>query len=171
MKAFVLGILLVITFVLTACGSGAQEVQAFNEPAKPDEPVRLTVFVYDSCGGCGVGLLGCGACDIQDRLHLQILAQFGDRLHDGSIRYRLHNTRLDIQNDMWLEHRERFEITEELQNILPAAFIGTEYEGIYLVGDELLPFIQEMFDRYTSGEAREEVQRDIKLLIESSTQQ
>ena len=163
MKTVVLGILLIMTFALAACGSAAQEVQAFNEPS---EPIRLTVFVYDSCGGCGVGMLGCGACDVQDRLHFQILAQFGDRLHDGTIRYRLLNTRLDIQNDMWLEQSEYFGVSEELRNILPIAFIGTAYEGIYLAGDELVPFIQEMLDRYLAGEAREDIQRDIMLLIE-----
>jgi len=155
----VISIFLIVFITRTLTGDVSpigQEVLAFDEP-----PIRLTVFVYDNCGGCGVGLVGCGTCDIQDRLHFQILAQFGDRLHDGSIRYRLHNTRLDVQNDMWLEHSEHFSVTDELRGILPIAFIGTEYEGIYLAGDELVPFIQEMLDRYLAGEAREDIQRDI----------
>jgi len=165
-RVLVLGILLAISFVLAACSIAGQEVLAFDEPSEPAEPIRLTVFVYDNCGGCGVGLTGCGTCDIQDRLHFQIHAQLGDRLHDGTIRYRLHNTRLDIQNDMWIEHSERYGVSEELRNTLPVAFIGNEYEGLYLAGDDLMPFVQEMLDRYLAGEDREEIQRDIMRLIE-----
>ena len=169
MKILVLTIWLVLSFMLVACGDMGREVLAFDEAQEYAEPIRLTVFVYDSCGGCGVGMLGCGTCDIQDRLHFQIVAQFGDRLHDGSIRYRLHNTRLDIQNDMWQEYSVRFGVAEDLRGVLPVAFIGTEYAGLYLAGDALVPFIQEMLDRYLAGEAREDIQRDIELLLESLT--
>lgn len=179
-KITIIAVLIAIMLVpvFTACRSSGQEVLAFDEevmimehveditPIIPTGPVHLTVFVYDSCGGCGVGMLGCGACDIQDRLHLQIRAQLGDRLHDGSIRYRLHNTRLDTHRDMHVDMIEHFNVTENLHSILPIAFIGSEYEAFYLAGDDMVPFIQEKLDRYLAGECMDVIRKDIIDLME-----
>jgi len=159
-----------LAVVLAACGNAyvyespeaVVQVEPVAEVASVEpEPVLLTVFLYDSCGGCGVGLLGCGTCDVQDRLHLQILAQFGDRLHDGSITYRLLNTRLDINEATRQERSDGFGVPEEMRRILPIAFIGNEGEGVFLVGDAVMPYVQEMLDRYVAGEDVADLQSDI----------
>jgi hypothetical protein len=151
------------------------EPPAQPPPASPtpfaDSPILLTVFVFDSCGGCGVGLTGCGACDVKDSLHIRLLNQFGGfggRLHDGSIEYRLLNTRLLENGDLHQERNDRFGVPEGLRNMLPAAFIGTAYEGIYLIGDDIVPFVQPMLDRYLAGEDRLELQREIMGLMRIS---
>jgi len=144
-------------------------VEESNSPPliAPSTPIQLTVFVYDSCGGCGMGDMGCGSCDVKDALHLRILTQFGglERLHDGSFTYRLLNIRLMHNEDLRRERTERYGVPEGLRGILPMIFIGTEYEGLYLIGDDLVPFVQQKLDRYLAGEDRKEIQRDIMSLM------
>jgi len=123
---------------------GEEAVQEVQEAA----PVPLTVFLYDNCGGCGVGLQGCGACDEQDRLHLMIFRQFGNRLHDGGIVYRLFNTRLPMHDENRRELSEAFGMAEELRGVLPVAFIGDGEHGIYVVGEDMMAGLMEIFDEF-----------------------
>ena len=140
----------------TVYGGSGQELR---------EPVLLTVFVYDDCGGCGVGDLGCGTCDIFDELNMLMRDKFGDRLNDGSITYRLFNTRIQTNEENRRIRVERYGVPPEHQNTLPVAFIGTAYEGIFLAGDENMLFVKEKLDRYLAGESITDIQESINILM------
>ena len=133
---------------------------------RPSGPVPLIVFMYDDCGGCGAGMQGCGTCDEMDRLHLIILSQFGNRLHDGSIVYRLFNVRDPIHEETRMKRVLDFNVPEEYHRLLPIAFIGTEYDGLFMASFDLMPYVQEIFDRYVAGEAVYELQREVLQMME-----
>ena len=146
-----------VTFTASEASDTLADNQNFElaevEPieATPAGAIPLTVFVYDNCGGCGVGLQGCGACDVQDALHILMLRIFGQRLHGEEMTYRLLNTRHDAHNYAWQEKLQVFAVPDEHGAALPMAFIGTEQRGVF-VPSELIAVVDEFFDRFASGE-------------------
>ena len=131
--------------------------QALSEPRQP----LLIVYVYDPCGGCGAGVQGCGECLEMARINVMVINQLGSLFRDGYVEYRIHNSRSRYFEENRLARAERYDIPDDLQNIWPTVFIGTEDSGLYLLGEDLMPYIREMFDRYMSGEDAEALQREI----------
>jgi len=124
-------------------------------------PVRLTVYLYDDCGGCGANNPGCGECKDIDRYHNIIKKQFGERLYDGGIEYRMYNCRLDVNENNRLALGERYGVPEALRNVRPVAYIGGEDAGLYLPGEALLHYVGETLDRYAAGEEPDGIQNDV----------
>jgi len=129
--------------------------------ARRAQPVLLTVYLYDKCGGCGVDSPGCGECKEIVKYHAIIKKHLGDRLYDGTIVYRMLNVRLLVYNGDCADRGARYGVPAELIGIRPMTYIGSEDSGLYLPGEALLPHIGEMLDRYVRGENIGDIQRDI----------
>ena len=142
-------------------------VPVFASCQKSPEPVLLTVFVYDLCGGCSsaVESVGCGECKDINRYHGIVRVQMGDRLYDGSIEYRILNCRENDNNDISDQRGRRYGVPEELLLIRPMTYIGTEDRGLYLPGEDALHYVKEALDRYQAGEDVGDIQGDIMSLI------
>ena len=140
-------------------------VYAGPRPPAP-EPVLLTLYIHDQCGGCGVDVPGCGDCKDMDLLHLLIKSQLGDRLYDGSIEYRMFNTRFTAQEQNRTLRSEQYGAPQGIRHIRPVAFIGTQEAGLYLFGEALMPYVGGMLDRYVAGEDMEWIQQEIDMLWE-----
>ena len=125
------------------------------------EPVQITVFLYDDCGGCGVGNLGCGPCLDLERLNIFIRTQFGERLNDGSIEYRILNTRISTNNEAHAERSVLYGVPAELRTTLPIAFIGNDEYGIFLPGEDLMEYVYRMFAKYSDRECLTQLQNEI----------
>ena len=132
------------------------------------EPVLLTVYIYDRCGGCSgsVETLGCGECKDTVTLHGIIKKQLGDRLYDGTIEYRLLNCRNSIHEEGCVRRGERYGVDEEWKYVRPVAYIGAEESGLYLPGENAMPLIKEMLDRYIQHENIALIQQDILVKID-----
>jgi hypothetical protein len=139
---------------------GAIGAQGTPNSAKAG-PVLLTIYLYDQCGGCESEGPGCGRCKDMDRVQGAVRSQLGDRLYDGSIEYRTFNSRTRVHFIGHIERCERYGVPADMQNIQPAAFIGADESGLYLLGDGLMPYIREMLDRYIAGENIHIIQDDV----------
>ena len=177
MKKFVLPALVILLLSLTIIVPYAMEQsttqpehgKALSEPEQvlsdpeqisvPDR-VQIIVYVYDPCGGCGVGQ-GCGECTELGRYNAMVMNQLGSLFSDGYVVYRMHNSRILHFEENRIARSKRYGIPEELRLIWPTVFIGTEDSGLYLLGEELMPYIREILDRFMDGEDVEGLQREI----------
>ena len=123
--------------------------------------VELVVFLFDKCGGCGTDNPGCGNCKEMVKFHGIIKESLGDRLYDGTIYYAMHNCRIELNDAMYDEYFKRYGISEDLYGYRPAAFIGTPDGGLYLLGEQMLPYVQKYIDKYLEGGDLEAVQEEI----------
>ena len=123
--------------------------------------VELVVFLFDKCGGCGTDNIGCGNCKDMVKFHGIIKEQLGDRLYDGTIYYAMHNCRIELNDAMYDEYFKRYGIPEELYGYQPATFIGTPDGGLYLIGEQMFPYVQKYIDMYLEGGDLEEIQKEI----------
>lgn len=124
-------------------------------------PVFLIVYAYDQCGGCGVDGPGCGDCKDIDRYHAIIKGQFGDRLYNSGIEYRMFNCRILAHGEALRERCAAYGVPDDMLYIRPMTLIGTEDAGLYLPGEDLLFYAGEMLDRYAAGENAAGIQSDI----------
>ena len=157
-KKTVLLFLVVFTAVLASASENGQN----------QRPVELSVYLYDECGGCGANNPGCGECRLIDRYHGIIKKQFGDRLYEGGIEYRMFNCRLDVNDLRRVEKSALFGVPGRLRNARPITFIGSDGDGVYLPGEETLNYAGEALDRYMAGEDVEIIQRDILSIVNGS---
>lgn len=123
--------------------------------------VELVVFLFDKCGGCGTDNPGCGNCKDMVKFHGIIKESLGDRLYDGTIYYAMHNCRVELNDAMYDEYFKRYGIPEDLYGYRPATFIGTPDGGLYLLGEQMLPYVQKYIDMYLEGGDLAEIQADI----------
>jgi len=160
MKKIILFLLALIVLLLTQTASFAVN---YENAA----PVLLTVYLDDLCGGCSgsVNTIGCGDCKDTAKLHAIIKKQLGDRLYDGTIEYRMLNTRVQVNEETRLQWAQRYDVPAESRHIRPAAYIGWPETGVYLLGDEAMVFVREALDRLVRGEDAEAVQRDMTELF------
>jgi len=130
---------------------------------KNSAPIMLAIYNYDLCGGCSgsVDTRGCGDCKDTVKLHAVIKKQLGDRLYDGTIEYRILNTRVRANEEARLQWGQRYGVPAESRYIRPVAYIGWPDSGVYLLGDEAMKYVGEALDRLVRGEDAESVQRDI----------
>jgi len=128
---------------------------------EPAGPPMLRIFLFDACGGCGVGDTGCGECLEYIRVHLNVRNQLGERFNDGSVLFSMYNTRNLANEDIRLEVAAAHGVPDELAGIRPTFFIGDETGGLFMAGDEMLSYVGIMLERYLSGEAVESIQEDV----------
>jgi len=134
----------------------AEQKQTLSEPNQ----VLLIVYVYDPCGGCGVGQ-GCGECTEMARYAAMVVSQLGSLFRDGYVDYRMRNARIPSAEESRIARSKSYGIPEDLRYIWPTVFIGSEESGIYLLGEEMMPYIREMLDRYKDGEDAKTLQQEI----------
>jgi hypothetical protein len=157
-KIFILSLLTVLS-ALVSPSAGVISKKA---------PVLLTVYIYDQCGGCGVDGPGCGECKESVKCHGIIKEQFGGRLYDGTIEYRLLNCRINAHEAARAARGEIYGVPDGLRHIRPVTYIGDENGGLYLPGEALLPYAAEMLDRYINGAELNETQNEILEIYENA---
>jgi len=123
--------------------------------------IPLYIYLDDRCGGCGVDSPGCGDCEDMVTYHGIIRRQLGDRLYDGSIEYRMFNCRLLVNQEMYEQTADAFEVPRELFPWLPSTFIGEAGQGVYLVGEASLEIVGETLDKLIAGADPTELQAEI----------
>ena len=127
----------------------------------PEQPVELTVYVYDLCGGCGGGVMpGCGDCEATIEYHGALTRALGDYLYDGSIIYRMPNARMQ---DKLLEYEEfaaEMGVDEARYAYFPAVFITQDRKGFYMVGEEAFYDTVEFLEAYINGTPVAELQAE-----------
>lgn len=147
-------IVMLAAFALIAISACAAIPSPLPEPspAAEREPVPLTVFVDDPCGGCGAEGRGCGDCENILRVHGAVKLQLGDSLYDGTFDYSMLNTQRSDLFQRYLGMAEDFGIPDELRNSLPAVFIGADGHGVYLMGEDAISLLEALAERFLAGE-------------------
>ena len=157
-------ILILITVALTAvpalAGTSTRDLGLDIQPHEGVD-VEMVIFLFDKCGGCGTDNIGCGNCKDMVKYHGIIKEALGDRLYDGTIYYAMHNCRIELNDAMYDEYYKRYGISEDLYGYMPATFIGTPDGGLYLLGEQMLPYVQKYIDMYLEGGDLEAVQEEI----------
>lgn len=123
--------------------------------------VELTVFLFDNCGGCGTDSPGCGNCQDIVRYHAIIKEQLGDRLYDGTIKYRMYNCRIEAYDRMYDGYHEAYGMPQELYGYLPCVFIGDAEGGVWLASEVMLDFVGEYLDKYLESDDLAALQQEI----------
>ena len=113
--------------------------------------VEMYVFLFDTCGGCGVDSPGCGDCQDIVRYHGIIKSQLGNRLYDGTILYRVLNCRLEANDRMYDAYSAAYGVPQDLYGYLPTVYLGTPEGGVYLVGEKMLDRVGEFLDKYLAS--------------------
>ncbi|MGI6173036.1 MAG: hypothetical protein ACOYI8_03955 [Christensenellales bacterium] len=149
-------IALLVCAVCFACGAFAEE---------QGSPLKLRVFVYDRCGGCGADGPGCGDCDEVWRLHAIVKGALGDRLYDGSLEYTMPNCRMLLLLDEYEQYCDTYGVYDDLYGLFPAAFVLREDgSGVFAVGEGLLASIDVVIDAFERGDSAEDIQAQIDAL-------
>jgi len=149
-------IVAMLVLVLALCAGMAYSEQ---ETSETDNRVQFWIYLFDQCGGCGVDSPGCGNCKNMDRIHAEIKNQFGNRLYDGTMRYIMRNCRTEAYDREYDVLYTTFNIPEELYGVMPAVFISRDgVYGVFLLGEECIPYAQEYFDKYLACETDEDIE-------------
>lgn len=130
--------------------------------AQEDElPTELTIFLYDRCGACGSNGPECGECKDTLRMHDMVKRKLGDRLYDGTIRYRILNCRMDANRALYEQMCDAFGVDAESRSALPITFLGDASRGVYMVSEPMLEHVAEMLDRLVLSEDVQSLQLEI----------
>lgn len=148
MKRIILALVAIWAFVFA--GTALAETQA---------PLQLRIFVYDRCGGCGADGPGCGDCDELARLHAIVKDVLGDKLYDGSLDYTMPNCRMLLLLEEYEQYIANYHVYDELYGIFPAAFVlRSTGDGVFLIGEDALHWLDEVVEALERGDRTEEVQ-------------
>lgn len=139
--------LLILVILLSACSVLAENAEPIDQPL----PINLIIFLFDPCGGCGVSPSGCGNCEYTDETHGIIKKQLGDRLYDGSIEYRIFNTKFADNIELYNQYAADYSVEESQRGQLPMIFFGESALGVYARGQDAIERAGEILDEYIAA--------------------
>lgn len=93
-------------------------------PAKADEPLPLTVYLYDPCGGCAGVIRGCNECKEELALINKLSMQLRHRLDGGQVVLRTKNLLDPVYSEDFVAHMDAL-----------GASVGPDDLPVYVVGE------------------------------------